>query len=68
MQSTMLDITQWEYLIEILPRQERPNLNPYGSQGWELVSVISNPFDAQSVFYFKRPLDRKPIRPLDAPS
>jgi hypothetical protein len=66
-QGTTPGVTRWEYPVEIRPRQERPDINPYGLQGWELVSVISNPFDAQSVFYFKRPLDRKPTQPGGRP-
>jgi hypothetical protein len=42
---------QWEYKSVLLPRQA--DLSQYGSEGWELISVIGAPAD-QAVFYFRR--------------
>ncbi len=42
---------RWEYKSILLPRAW--NLNPFGAEGWELVSVIAQPGD-QAVFYFRR--------------
>lgn len=42
---------KWEYKSILLNRTA--DLAPYGSEGWELVSVIPQPAD-QAIFYFRR--------------
>lgn len=44
---------QWEYKSVLLLRCT--DINKYGLEGWELVSVSAQPGDA-AVFYFKRPI------------
>jgi len=43
---------KWEYLVFIAG--ERADLNPYGADGWELVSVLTHAFN-ESTYHFKRP-------------
>ena len=43
---------RWEYLAFIAG--ERADLNPYGADGWELVSVLTHAFN-ESTYHFKRP-------------
>lgn len=43
---------KWEYQPVLGPRCL--DLSNFGAEGWELISVISQPAD-QAIFYFKRP-------------
>lgn len=43
--------TRWEYRSVLMPRLAE--LDQFGEEGWELVSVVSSPAD-EAVFYFKR--------------
>ncbi len=58
---------RWEYRSVLLPREA--DINPYGAEGWELVSVTAQPGD-QAVYYFRRPKEEKPAgipaEPADA--
>ena len=55
----------WEYKIAQEWRDEKGHLralplsakdiNEYGAQGWELVSVVVQGSSAEKTFYFKRP-------------
>lgn len=52
-------VQQWEYTAEFNYSQypTKPALNSYGSEGWELVSIVQ-PTDSNApwILYFKRPL------------
>jgi hypothetical protein len=49
---TPVDQKRWEYLVIIAG--ERTDLNPYGIDGWELVTVLTHAFN-ESTYHFKRP-------------
>jgi hypothetical protein len=51
-------MTKWEYLTApLLIHNTKAILDNFGSEGWELVSVIPGPNNPeQLVAYFKRPL------------
>lgn len=42
---------RWQYMSRLLPRTA--DLDEFGDEGWELVSVIAQPAD-QAVYYFRR--------------
>jgi hypothetical protein len=42
---------RWEYRTELMHRNAE--LDQFGEEGWELVSVLQSPAD-EAVFYFKR--------------
>lgn len=54
----METITEWAYLIQILPDdvfEQQSILNKFGKEGWELVSVASaNRYFSNYVAYLKR--------------
>lgn len=52
-------MNKWEYFVApILSHAAQQILNNYGSEGWELVSVVPTPGSETSVGYFKRPLEQ----------
>lgn len=48
---------QWEYKFDELSSREVPRLNRFGSEGWEVISIISvtGRDPVQYVVLFKRP-------------
>ncbi len=47
---------KWEYRFLTLKADDNPNdhLDSYGDEGFELVSVVRNPENDSTTFYFKR--------------
>jgi len=49
-------MTPWEYLTApVLIHNTKMILDNFGSEGWELVTVIPGPNSSNLVAYFKRP-------------
>ncbi|GAB2892000.1 hypothetical protein ACXA45_07540 [Neomicrococcus lactis] len=49
-------MTTWEYLTApVLIHNTKQILDNFGSEGWELVTVIPGPNSSNLVAYFKRP-------------
>jgi hypothetical protein len=49
-------MTQWEYLTApLLIHNTKAILDNFGSEGWELVTVIAGPDGGGPVAYLKRP-------------
>lgn len=52
----MAELTQWEYAtIPLLIHNTKGILDQWGSDGWELVTVIPGPEGPNPVAYLKRP-------------
>jgi hypothetical protein len=52
----MLPMFKWEYITTpLLLHRETAILNNWGSEGWELVQIISGP-EGGNVAFFKRPI------------
>lgn len=51
-------MAKWEYSTLLIEEEEewKPQLNSYGSEGWELVSVVQCPNPKCMAAFFKRPL------------
>lgn len=53
----MSELTKWEYLTApILNHTAKQILDNFGSDGWELVHIATDPNSGGQVGYFKRPL------------
>ncbi|MGL5406896.1 MAG: hypothetical protein ACRDAX_09015 [Propionibacteriaceae bacterium] len=53
----MSTITKWEYAsAPVLTHATKQILDAWGSDGWELVSLIAGPQSDNLVAFFKRPL------------
>lgn len=50
-------MTLWEYRVTFYT--DGNAMNGFGGQGWELVAVVNNE-SGNAVFYWKRPLGRRP--------
>ena len=52
----MTDVSRWEYAsVPLLTHATKQILDQWGSDGWELVSVLPGPSGEQHVAYLKRP-------------
>lgn len=52
-------MTTWEYAtVPLLVHATKQILDTWGSDGWELVTVLQGANAEQLVAYFKRPLER----------
>ena len=52
----MSESTAWEYAtVPLLTHATKQILDTWGSDGWELVSVLPGPTGEQHVAYLKRP-------------
>lgn len=52
----MSELTVWEYAtVPLLTHATKAILDQWGSDGWELVSVLPGPTGEQHVAYLKRP-------------
>lgn len=52
----MSNRTTWEYAsVPVLTHAAKEILDTWGSDGWELVSVVPGPNPTNLVAYFKRP-------------
>ena len=52
----MTEVSRWEYATEpLLTHATKQILDQWGSDGWELVSVLPGPTGEQHVAYLKRP-------------
>jgi len=50
-------MTTWEYVtVPLLVHATKAILDQWGSDGWELVTVVPGPSGDQLVAYLKRPL------------
>lgn len=50
-------MTQWEYLTApLMIHNTKAILDNFGSEGWELVQVVTGPDGNSLVAYFKRPI------------
>jgi hypothetical protein len=54
--TVMSDVTVWEYAtVPLLTHATKQILDQWGSDGWELVTVLPGPTGEQHVAYLKRP-------------
>jgi hypothetical protein len=52
----MSEVNRWEYAtVPLLTHATKQILDQWGSDGWELVSVLQGPTGEQHVAYLKRP-------------
>jgi hypothetical protein len=52
----MSELTRWEYAtVPLLTHATKQILDTWGTDGWELVSVLPGPTGEQHVAYLKRP-------------
>ena len=52
----MSEPTRWEYAtVPLLTHATKQILDPWGEDGWELVSVLLGPTGDQHIAYLKRP-------------
>jgi hypothetical protein len=50
----------WEYVtVPLLVHNTKQILDAWGSDGWELVTVLAGPSGEQLVAYFKRPVGER---------